>query len=181
MEVKIVFAGTMGAGKTTAITQISDTAPIATDVANTRRDEHTKATTTAAFDYGEVDLGDGEVLHLYGAPGQERFSFMWPVLARGALGIVHIVDNSRPEPLVDLAGFIDNFGAITGEIPGVVAINKSPPDTDTTAPVFEEYLAHRGLSWPVIDVDLRQRGDVLDVLEILLGLSEAEELEDATP
>ena len=30
-------------------------------------------------------------MHLYGTPGQDRFSFMWEVLCEGALGLVLLV------------------------------------------------------------------------------------------
>jgi hypothetical protein len=36
-----------------------------------------KDQTTVAMDYGVLALDGGVQLHLYGTPGQERFSFMW--------------------------------------------------------------------------------------------------------
>lgn len=179
MEHKILITGPMGAGKTTAIGQISEVDPVKTDVTNTQRDECDKETTTAAFDYGEVDLGDGEILRLYGTPGQTRFSFMWPLLARGALGVVYLVDCSRPEPLVDLATYLDAFGAAAVEIPSVIAINKIPDDEPMAVETFQAYLEHRALPWPVVHTDVRDREQVLDLLEILFSLTEAELLEAA--
>ncbi|WP_245391541.1 GTP-binding protein [Thioflexithrix psekupsensis] len=76
-EIKIVFTGSMGAGKTTAIAAISEIPVINTDVRAT--DPTTlqrKATTTVAMDYGELTLEDGQKLRLYGTPGQLRFEYM---------------------------------------------------------------------------------------------------------
>ncbi len=88
-----------GAGKTTAIRAISEIPSrphrrLTTAIASS----HEKATTTAALDYGEVTLSVGDKLRLYGTPVQLRFDFMWQILAESALGVVLLVDNSRPIP-----------------------------------------------------------------------------------
>src|SRR5262245_30126910 len=81
-ELKIVFAGPMGAGKTTAICAISDVPPVSTEVRNTDQRVCAKEATTVALDFGQLRLEDGTVVMLYGTPGQERFSFMWDILCR---------------------------------------------------------------------------------------------------
>ena len=48
-EIKIVFAGPMGAGKTTAIRALSDHPPVCTEIANTERKQGTKETTAVAL------------------------------------------------------------------------------------------------------------------------------------
>ena len=68
-EYKLIFTGTMGAGKTTAIAAISEIAPVSTDVRRSEAGDDTKVTTTAALDYGEVTLPRGDMLRLYGTPG----------------------------------------------------------------------------------------------------------------
>jgi hypothetical protein len=97
-EYKLIFTGTMGAGKTTAITSISEIPPVSTDVQRSEAGDDAKLTTTAALDYGEVTLPRGDMLRLYGTPGQARFDFMWRILSEGALGVVVLVDNRRPDP-----------------------------------------------------------------------------------
>ena len=94
-EIKIVFTGPMGAGKTTAIAAISDTAPLSTDVRNEDRASFDKDTTTAALDFGQIVLDDGQVVRLYGTPGQQRFAFMWEILGEGALGVVLLLDAAK--------------------------------------------------------------------------------------
>ena len=69
----ILFAGPMGAGKTTAIRTLSDIEVVSTEAANSERNVVDKPTTTVALDYGEITLGDEEKIRLYGVPGQERF------------------------------------------------------------------------------------------------------------
>lgn len=54
-----------------------------------------KSTTTVAFDFGRITIGDEHVLYLFGAPGQERFWFLWDRLFTGALGAIVLVDQRR--------------------------------------------------------------------------------------
>ena len=82
-QYKIVFAGTMGAGKTEAIRSLSDIPILLTEALNTDQESHSKPQTTVGIDYGEVTLDDGLIIGLYGTPGQERFDFIWSVICKG--------------------------------------------------------------------------------------------------
>ena len=54
-----------------------------------------KTATTVAFDFGRITLDARNVLYLFGAPGQERFWFLWDRLFSGTLGAVVLVDTRR--------------------------------------------------------------------------------------
>jgi signal recognition particle receptor subunit beta len=172
-EYKIVFVGSMGSGKTTAIRNISDVAPISTEVDNSTRAEFDKATTTVAMDYGEVALADGDILRLYGTPGQARFDFMWKILGRGALGFIFLVDNSRPDPCQDLKDYLDAFGELLNEAVAVIGVGRT--ETHHTPPLgsYFELLGERRLNIPVFAVDVRKRDDVLLMLDTLFHQIEA--------
>ena len=86
---KIIFSGTVGAGKSTAIAALSDIPPVATEAVATDETSQLKKTTTVAMDYGVLNLPDGEKVMLYGTPGQERFSFMWDILSEGGIDFQH--------------------------------------------------------------------------------------------
>lgn len=172
-EYKIVFTGTMGAGKTTAIRALSEVEPVATEVRNSETDVHAKATTTAAFDYGELTLEGGDRLRLYGTPGQRRFRFMWSILARGALGVVILVDNSRPDPLADLEMYLENFDAMVEMGRVAVGIGRTDTHPEPAIDAYYERLQQRGLALPLVAVDVRQKEDVLLLVETILGLIEA--------
>lgn len=92
--IKLVFAGPMGAGKTTAIRSIADTPPISTEMELSEGATAEKSTTTVAFDFAVVMLDDGTPLHVYGMPGQECFAFMRRILLQGAIGVVLVLDGS---------------------------------------------------------------------------------------
>lgn len=179
-ELKIVFTGPMGAGKTTAIRAISDAPPVSTEVANTDQSTVAKATTTVALDYGQLLLEDGTAVSLYGTPGQERFSFMWEILCRGAIGVVLLVDGSTATALDDLRTYAETFRRLNPHQPFVIGVGRAPKDD-----LLDEYakaLAISGIVAPVFGVDVRQREDVLLLIETLLCVLEAQMLEasDAT-
>ena len=172
-EHKIVFVGSMGAGKTTAIRNVSDTTPVSTDVENTARHEFQKATTTVAMDYGEVALGDGDTLRLYGTPGQTRFDFMWRILGRDALGFVFLVDNSRPDPCQDLRDYLDAFADLLKDGVAVIGVGRTETHPTPALDAYYDLLAARDCQVPTFAVDVRRREDVLLLLDTLFHQIEA--------
>lgn len=172
MELKIVFTGTPGAGKTTAIAALSDVAPITTDVHNSDASLN-KAQTTVGLDYGHVDLDDGVRVKLFGTPGQQRFDFMWRILAANALGLVILIDNSRPEPLDDLALYLDTFGDSLDGMNCVVGVGRTLECPLPTLDDFADVLAERDRSFPVLAVDVRRRDDVLMLIDAVIAQAEA--------
>ena len=115
---KIIITGPVGAGKSTLIRTLSETEVVDTDAPTT--EEIGKPTTTVALDHGTLRL-DGHLLHLFGTPGQERFDFMWEVLAEGSLGILLLVRGDQPDKL-PLARNILDFVRSRAPAPYVVGI-----------------------------------------------------------
>lgn len=171
-EYKLVITGTMGAGKTTAIKAISDIDPIVTDVINHDQSVD-KARTTVGLDYGMLSLDNGDRIRLFGTPGQSRFDFLWKILARKAIGLIILTDNSRPDPLADLTMFLDGFAEHLASLPCVIGVGRLPSHPQTTLEQYADLLEARGMVFPIIPVDVRQRGDVVLLIETLLGQMEA--------
>lgn len=177
---KIIFSGTIGAGKSTAINALSDILPVSTEALATDEVAGIKKTTTVAMDYGVLNLPDGEKVMLYGTPGQERFSFMWEILSNGGIGLILLINNAQPEPLADLENYLSafsNFIAGTAVTIGVTHMDRAP------APGLDAYrtrLAELGHTPPpaVFRVDARSREDVAMLVKALLftlnpGLNDA--------
>ncbi|MDR1936402.1 MAG: ATP/GTP-binding protein [Candidatus Accumulibacter sp.] len=167
IEHKILFTGTVGAGKTTAIQAISEIPPVCTDVLSSDPTIG-KEKTTVALDYGEISLGKTERLRLYGTPGQQRFAFMWKILAQGALGLVILVDHSRPDPLRDLMIYLDNFKTLIQESACVVVICKMDESHPPLLEDFTQAMKQKQMVYPVIPADVRDKEQVLWILELLL-------------
>ncbi|WP_018971782.1 GTP-binding protein [Rudaea cellulosilytica] len=174
-EYKLIFTGSMGAGKTTAIAAVSEIEPCSTDVANNDSGGHAKATTTAALDYGEITLTGGDKLRLYGTPGQSRFDFMWKILGQGSLGVIILIDNSRPDPLRDLRDYAQAFGDALAESRAVVGIGRWQTHPSPSIEEFHEAVRDLGYAAPVLSVDVRERRDVLMLLDVLFHQIEAAE------
>ncbi|MER5873000.1 ATP/GTP-binding protein [Streptomyces sp. NPDC002044] len=100
---KIVIVGGFGVGKTTMVRSVSEIRPLNTEETMTKAGEAVddtdgiaaKTATTVAFDFGRITLDAHNVLYLFGAPGQERFWFLWDRLFSGTLGAVVLVDTRR--------------------------------------------------------------------------------------
>jgi signal recognition particle receptor subunit beta len=163
---KIVFTGPMGAGKTTAIGMLSDTPPISTETSST---ESSKASTTAAFDYGECRLADGTLVRLFGTPGQLRFDFMWEVLSQGAIGIVVLVDDRRPDPAADALDFLTEFPVQAAIGAAVVGLGRFGAEPGFEAATLAQRIQAQGYRVPVVDVDVRRKDDVQMLLQILVA------------
>lgn len=123
--------GPVGAGKTEAVRTLSDIEVVSTDVDATDETAALKDKTTVAMDVGVMDLGDGDKLRLYGAPGQDRFDFMWDILLEQTKGIVLLLNHSNPQPLHDLNHFVGRLSAsLAGRklplVIGVTHIDKAP-------------------------------------------------------
>ena len=164
---KIVIVGGFGVGKTTLVKSVSEIRPLNTEEVMTQAgvgvDETaglaTKTTTTVAFDFGRISLNDRMVLYLFGAPGQERFWFLWDRLFSGTLGAVVLVDTRRMS---------DSWYAIDRlehhRTPFVVAVNRF--DDDLAAFSLDEVRQALSLSprVPLIDCDARVRSSGKHVL-----------------
>ncbi|RDI67836.1 signal recognition particle receptor subunit beta [Nocardia pseudobrasiliensis] len=166
---KIVIVGGFGVGKTTMVRSVSEIRPLDTEATMTDAgvgvDDPTgapdKSTTTVAFDFGRISIDAEHVLYLFGAPGQERFWFLWDRLFTGALGAIVLVD---PRRIADCWYAIDRLEH--QRTPFVVACN-----------VFGEqpqnpHLVRDALDLdphvPLLDCDARSRGSCKQVLITLV-------------
>ncbi len=165
----VLIAGPMGAGKTTAISAVSDIPIVKTEATNTERDVVDKETTTVALDYGEISLAEREKLRLYGIPGQRRFSFMWKILAQRAAGLLVLVRGDAPDPLGDLDDFLSDFIEIGRRGAVVVGITRSDLADGPAVEDYRRLLAARfpELPAPVFTIDARRRDDLVTMLSVL--------------
>jgi len=165
---KIIFTGPVGSGKSTAINAISDMPVISTEQVATDNVKERKETTTVALDYGMIKLGDGENIHIYGTPGQERFNFMWDILVENAIGIIILVDNANEDPLTDLSFFLKNFESFISNSAIAIGITR----TDLPGgPILDDYhriLKEFNFNPPIFEVDGRKKSEISMLIQALL-------------
>ncbi len=121
--VKMVISGAVNAGKTQFIRAISEIEVVSTERKASDDTKLLKGETTVAMDFGRITISDDLVLHLFGTPGQKRFDFMWEILSEGMLGLIVLVDSTRPETFRETNRIIDFFTS-QRDAPYVVAANK---------------------------------------------------------
>jgi signal recognition particle receptor subunit beta len=165
---KIIFTGPVGAGKTTAITSISDIPPISTEQVATDETKNKKELTTVAMDYGNIRLDNNEVLHLYGTPGQDRFDFMWSLLSTGSIGVIILVDDTNPDPLGDLRAFTSSFKSFINEHSVVIGITRMNQNNNRVIADYHKVVSEFDLNPAIFEVDARNRDDVMMLVQALL-------------
>jgi len=165
---KIIFAGPVGAGKTTAIGSISDVPIVTTDEAASDMTADRKPNTTVAMDYGLMKLDGADRVHLYGTPGQERFDFMWDILTEGGLGLVLLLDNTRGNPFHDMSFYVGAFREFIDRTRLVIGITRMDERRDPSLERYNSHLKTLGLKAPIFEVDARRRRDVAILVQALL-------------
>lgn len=171
-ELKFIITGTAGVGKTTAITALSDIPPISTDAIATDELAAVKSTTTTAFDFGEIILDAETHVRIYGTPGQERFRHMWEILAKGALGLIILIDHTRPEPVEDLKIYLNNFSTLADETGVVVGITRVETLSDEETDKYYAALEEMNRMCPVMIVDPRSKNDMVMIMDALMSCVE---------
>ena len=165
---KIVFCGGMGSGKSQAISSLSEIPVFATEALNTDEGAHSKLHTTVGIDYGEITIDDTLKVGLYGTPGQSRFQFMWPTIAQGALGIVILIDHSAANPLADLDLYLESFVG-TSERMIVIGVTHVDVSSNQSLEIYRRWLTAHKKRYPIFSVDVRQKDDVLLLVETIIA------------
>ena len=168
-EIKLIFGGSIGAGKTTALRTISDISPIHMEARVSDIVRRMKSETTVAMDYGEFTLPNGKKLRLYGTPGQVRYEFMSEILCRGGLGLVLLINNASDSPMHELTHYLRVYGDFVKKTGAVLGITHMDQKAAPTLHDYETYLTRERWKVPVFSVDVRKRDQILVLLETLVA------------
>jgi hypothetical protein len=168
---RIVVAGTPGAGKSTFVRTISEIEVVDTERAATDETGLLKKKTTVAFDFGRVSFGSIMELQIYGTPGQSRFNFMWDFLIKNAHTYILLVAANRPDD-VHYARQILSFMNQRAKIPMIVGLTH----TDCPGACSQEELMMR-LGYmndrhrpPIVHVNPTMRASVNEALMTMMAL-----------
>lgn len=162
---KVVVGGPFASGKTTFVTSATSAPALRSERTVSDATSALKAHTTTAMDHGSVELDDARVT-LFGTPGQERFSFMWPVLAQGMHGYVLLVDASRLQARAQLRSIVRAFRSFAPGVPYVIAANRWDPAEIAARDLAAFVDAGEA---PVVACDPREEQDCRRVLEGLIA------------
>lgn len=165
---KIVFTGPVASGKTTAINSISGIPTVSTEEKATDETQHVKHDTTVAMDYGILKMPSGGIVHLYGTPGQERFSYMREILVEGSLGLILLINNTSSEPFKDMDHYISAFSDFIDKTSLVIGITHMDEKFQPSISQYHKYLANKQKKYPIFEVDPREDRDIKILLQALL-------------
>jgi signal recognition particle receptor subunit beta len=177
MESSILFLGPVGAGKTQAIRTISDIEVVSTEADATDETARLKRQTTVAMDMGVMHLDGQDKVILYGAPGQDRFDFMWEILLTQVRGLVLLIDHSGKDPVADLAHYIKQLRVLDDgrTRPLVIGVTHADLAVWRSLAIYREYLRDNaadqgGETIPVFRADARNRREVNNLLLALTSM-----------
>jgi small GTP-binding protein len=155
---KIVVTGPAQSGKSTFITSASDFG-VSIDRRGTTGDP-----TTVAMDFGWLN-GKNFDITLYGTPGEPRFDPIVPNLLNHAMGVVLLVDATKPQALERARYHVRLIKE--KHLPMVVAANKADlPKTMSDMQIRKEL--QLGEDTPIFFISATRKSDVSLVLESLV-------------
>ncbi|OOG81696.1 hypothetical protein B0E41_17090 [Hydrogenophaga sp. A37] len=156
--------GPVGAGKSMAVQTLSDIDVLDTDERATDETAAYKQNTTVCMDAGVLELGSGDKVRLIGAPGQDRFDFMWDILLQQARAVILLVDHSRVSRLEDLDHFMDRLGErlVGRKLPLAVGVTHVDLLPEVSLGIYRRRLREREDRFPacvipVLPVDAREK------------------------
>ena len=180
MEWSVLYMGPLGAGKTTAIRVISDIDVVNTDEVTTRHVANIKSHTTVCMDMGMMKLGGTDKLRLFGAPGHDRFDFMWDILLAHSKGVVLVINHSAVDPLADLDHHLAVLEERASGLPLVIGISHRDKDKQRPFDIYESHFrtklgrAPEDIP-PIVSMDARSKKQVRSTLVAMTALLEMHE------
>ncbi len=152
---RIVVTGPAKAGKSTLITTASH------DGLSVDRLGLDQDSTTVAMDFGLLEW-KGFIITLYGTPGQPRFDLMIPGMFNHAMGVILMVDATKPE---SLSRAKEMKGLVKGRnMPMIIAANKGDlPDRMSEAEIRKGLGIRKDI--PVVFISAKQKAEVRHLLE----------------
>jgi small GTP-binding protein len=166
-QVKLVITGSVGAGKTTAIKNVSEIAPVTTESKPSDGVALMKDSTTTSMDYGSYNHHQKSKINIYGTPGQRRFSFMSSILTKGASGLIILINNKQKEPLKDLAFYLQANEDFLQKKPAIIGVTHCDEKKEDISK-YSKFLKSQGIKWSVVSIDARKSKDVKNLVNLLL-------------
>jgi len=150
---KILVTGPYHAGKTTIVHALSS-----------RAVSVQRMGTTIALDFGHVEY-KGFSVDLFGTVGQPRFDPILDVLGGDALGVILVVDSTKPEEFPRAIEMMRKSGVYG--LPYVVVANKQDLPNALPADEIRERM-HIPREVPIIETVATEKKNIMEALDALL-------------
>ncbi|MEY1662466.1 GTP-binding protein [Isoalcanivorax beigongshangi] len=180
---RILFIGSFGVGKTTAIQTLSDIPVVGSEAAissffDGTREAATaaKSTTTVAFDYGEIQVEARERYALLGVPGQQRFAHMWQSLLPSVLGAVLLINPHNPDEPEHVRDWLQRLRSQPRPPHVVLGVTRIDVQDQATLDRYQALADALMPGLPVFAVDPRRADHMRWSLGTVLALAEGDAL-----
>ena len=90
-----------------------------------------------------LPVDNGDRIRLFGTPGLHRFDFLWKILSKGALGLIILADNSRPDPLADMSVYLNRFSEELDTLPCAIGVGRLDTHLDLSLDDYANLLAEK--------------------------------------
>ena len=169
---RVLFAGPVGAGKTTAIRALSDVPPVDTDVPMTLTRGDGKTTTTVGLDFGTWRPAPGVTVALIGIPGQQRFAAARQRTAVAGTRVLLWLRADRDTLVADAAEWLGVFAGEEHRVAIAISHDAGRPLREIRR-TLADVLQHHGIPLTrVLLADARDRDDVMRAVSVALDLPE---------
>ncbi len=162
---KIVVTGPRGAGKTSFVETISETALVSSEERG-NSSGHGDSGATVEMDFGRIAISDDTMIYLFGTQGMERFDFMWKAISEGILGFILMVDGSHPETFEEARSILQYFRS-RANVPCVVGVNRVPHENLAEVSTLLRVRLEAGAT-PLLSCNSSSKEEVKQVLLELL-------------
>ncbi|WP_136032678.1 GTP-binding protein [Microbacterium sp. PF5] len=171
---RMIFAGPVGAGKTTAVRALSDVPPVDTDVpmSATAAQGEDKTTTTVGLDFGTWRPTPEVSVALIGVPGQRRFAAARPNVSLPGTRILLWVRGDQPTMTSDTAEWLRLFPAELHRLIIVVSHSDHRSIGSIRRALADVLQQHAVPPSRVLAADARDRDSVMRVASAALDLPE---------
>ncbi|ELV07672.1 hypothetical protein PE074_03610 [Wohlfahrtiimonas chitiniclastica] len=165
-QYKILFVGPVASGKTTAVKSLCGEDNVVTTCKKTSDEVASiKGDTTVSLDYGILPFNSGLKLHIYAAPGQERFHFMHDILMQGTIGTILLL-SMRHIKVEEVGQILYEYLQVIESTPCIVGVTQTEGFDQGEIDLFLNaiFQYHPSLS-DTMTADVRKKHDVLKLVE----------------
>lgn len=152
-DIKIVVTGPYNAGKSEFVQRFG-TKPMNVAINGT----------TVGLDFTHEMIENYHV-HIFGTPGQDHFKDVQQCVARGASGIIMVIDSTDPSTFSQVEALTKRIKTVCGRVPLVICANKQDKSGAITPEKIKQMLDFKG---KVIGTSaLRGEGTKTTLVEVL--------------
>ncbi|MBN1327954.1 MAG: GTP-binding protein [Candidatus Heimdallarchaeota archaeon] len=131
-DIKIVVTGPYNAGKSEFVQRFGSK-PMNVAVNGT----------TVGLDFTHEMIENYHV-HIFGTPGQDHFKDVQQCVARGASGIIMVIDSTDPSTFSQVEALTKRIKAVCGRVPLVICANKQDKSGAITPEKIKQMLDFKG-------------------------------------